>query len=266
MDTTQPTTAPDPRQGGASPPGSAARWSTTTSAIYGTAAALVFPKIFFPEGNDVRRDVAALRHLRRRVRRPADRLVPDGPHRRPARPQDGHGRHAAADGRLDVPGRLPADVRPGRACWRRSCSSLLRLLQGLSAAGEQAGANSMSFEHAPDDRRGFFTSWTLSGTQGGQVLAPARVPAARRGAARGPAADLGLADPVLAQRRRGRGRATSSGAGSTRPRRSRPRREQRRGRRARRWPCCSATTGAACCGCSSRRSSRWSTRCSRSSR
>ena len=50
---------------------------------------------------------------------------------------------------------------------------LLRLLQGLSAAGEQAGANSMSFEHSPDDRRGFFTSFTLAGTQGGQVLAPA---------------------------------------------------------------------------------------------
>ena len=31
----------------------------------------------------------------------------------------------------------------------------------------------MSFEHAPDQRRGFFTSFTLSGTQGGQVLAPA---------------------------------------------------------------------------------------------
>jgi MFS family permease len=31
----------------------------------------------------------------------------------------------------------------------------------------------MSFEHAPDKERGFFTSFTLSGTQGGQVLAPA---------------------------------------------------------------------------------------------
>jgi MFS family permease len=31
----------------------------------------------------------------------------------------------------------------------------------------------MSFEHSPDHRRGFFTSFTLSGTQGGQILAPA---------------------------------------------------------------------------------------------
>jgi MFS family permease len=46
-----------------------------------------------------------------------------------------------------------------------------RLLQGLSAAGEQAGASSLTLEHAPDDRRSFFTSWTLTGTQGGQILA-----------------------------------------------------------------------------------------------
>ena len=46
----------------------------------------------------------------------------------------------------------------------------LRFLQGLSAAGEQAGANSMSLEHAPPDRRGFFTSFTLGGTQMGLIL------------------------------------------------------------------------------------------------
>lgn len=46
-----------------------------------------------------------------------------------------------------------------------------RLLQGFSAAGEQAGASSLTLEHAPDDRRSFFTSWTLTGTQGGQILA-----------------------------------------------------------------------------------------------
>ena len=47
----------------------------------------------------------------------------------------------------------------------------LRLLQGISAAGEQAGANSMTLEHAPAHRRAFFTSFTLSGTQGGLILA-----------------------------------------------------------------------------------------------
>ncbi|GAA3504779.1 MFS transporter [Streptomyces prasinosporus] len=48
---------------------------------------------------------------------------------------------------------------------------LCRVLQGVSAAGEQASANSMTLEHAPPHRRGFFTSFTLSGTQGGQLLA-----------------------------------------------------------------------------------------------
>ncbi|BBC31576.1 MFS transporter [Streptomyces graminofaciens] len=48
---------------------------------------------------------------------------------------------------------------------------LCRVLQGISAAGEQASANSMTLEHAPSERRGFFTSFTLSGTQGGQLLA-----------------------------------------------------------------------------------------------
>ncbi|MBA8824038.1 MFS family permease [Saccharopolyspora lacisalsi] len=50
---------------------------------------------------------------------------------------------------------------------------LLRLLQGLSAAGEQAGANSMSLEHSPEHKRAYYTSFTLSGTQGGQIIATA---------------------------------------------------------------------------------------------
>jgi MFS family permease len=49
----------------------------------------------------------------------------------------------------------------------------LRLLQGFSAAGEQAAANSMSLEHAPSHRRAYYTSFTLSGTQAGQILATA---------------------------------------------------------------------------------------------
>jgi MFS family permease len=48
---------------------------------------------------------------------------------------------------------------------------LMRILQGLSAAGEQASANSMTLEHAPAHRRGYYTSFTLNGTQFGQILA-----------------------------------------------------------------------------------------------
>ncbi|ULP38308.1 MHS family MFS transporter [Mycolicibacterium rufum] len=48
---------------------------------------------------------------------------------------------------------------------------ICRLLQGLSAAGEQAGASSLTLEHSPDDQRAFYTSWTLTGTQGGLILA-----------------------------------------------------------------------------------------------
>ncbi len=46
-----------------------------------------------------------------------------------------------------------------------------RVLQGISAAAEQSGASSLTLEHAPDNRRAFFTSWTLTGTLFGNLLA-----------------------------------------------------------------------------------------------
>ena len=48
---------------------------------------------------------------------------------------------------------------------------LLRVVQGLSAGGEQAGSALLALEHAPDDKRAFYTSWTQSGTQFGNFLA-----------------------------------------------------------------------------------------------
>lgn len=47
----------------------------------------------------------------------------------------------------------------------------LRLIQGLSAGGEQGGSNSLSLEHAPQGKRGLYTSWTMQGTSLGTLLA-----------------------------------------------------------------------------------------------
>ena len=48
---------------------------------------------------------------------------------------------------------------------------VLRLVQGISAGGEQAGSALLALEHSPDDRRGFYTSWTQAGSQFGNFLA-----------------------------------------------------------------------------------------------
>ncbi|GAA1550671.1 MULTISPECIES: MFS transporter [Brevibacterium] len=50
---------------------------------------------------------------------------------------------------------------------------LCRLIQGLSAAGEQASAISVSLEHSAETKRAWTTSWTLHGTQAGTLLATA---------------------------------------------------------------------------------------------
>jgi MFS family permease len=48
---------------------------------------------------------------------------------------------------------------------------LLRVIQGLSAGGEQAGSGLLALEHAPDGKRAFYTSWTQSGASFGNFVA-----------------------------------------------------------------------------------------------
>jgi MFS family permease len=140
--------------------------------IYGTAAALVFGKVFFPTSDPATGTLLALAtfgvgYLARPVG--AVFLGHIG---------DRFGRKRVLVATLLLMGAatflvgcLPtyADIGVGAPVLLVA----LRLLQGLSAAGEQAGANSMSLEHAPDDRRAYYTSFTLSGTQAGQILATA---------------------------------------------------------------------------------------------
>ncbi|MES2262251.1 MAG: MFS transporter [Pseudomonadota bacterium] len=138
--------------------------------IYGTAAALVFGKIFFPSIDPAVATVAAFATFGvAYITRPFGAVLL-------GHIGDKYGRKKVLTFTLllmgistFLVGLLPTYDQVGIAA--PVMLVVLRMLQGLSAAGEQAGANSMTLEHAPAHRRAFFTSFTLSGTQAGLILA-----------------------------------------------------------------------------------------------
>jgi MFS family permease len=65
-------------------------------------------------------------------------------------------------------GLLPGQATIGAAA--PALLLLLRLLQGLSAGGEQAGSNALSLEHAPQGERNRYAAWTIQGTSLGTLL------------------------------------------------------------------------------------------------
>jgi MFS family permease len=140
--------------------------------IYGTAAALVFPKIFFPAGNPAAATIASLATFGvAYVARPVGSFI--------------FGHLGDTIGRKKVLvitlfgmgtatfliGLMPTYDQIGFAA--PILLLILRLCQGLAVSGEQSSASSTSLEHAPANRRAFFTSFTLAGTQGGNILASA---------------------------------------------------------------------------------------------
>jgi MFS family permease len=138
--------------------------------IYGTAAALVFPRVFFTNVDPTTGTLLALLSFGiGYIARPVGAVIL------------GHfgdriGRKTVLLFTLVLMG--SATLAIGLLPDARAIGSmapvlltLLRLLQGLSAAGEQSGSNSLTLEHASAGNRAFFTSWTLSGTQAGAILA-----------------------------------------------------------------------------------------------
>ncbi|MBA8879515.1 MFS transporter [Phyllobacterium myrsinacearum] len=138
--------------------------------IYGTAAALIFPKIFFSAADPQAAAIASFATFGvAYIARPFGAVIL-------GHIGDQFGRKKVLTFTLllmgfstFIIGCLPTYDHVG--ILAPILLVVARLLQGISAAGEQAGANSMTLEHAPPNRRAFFTSFTLSGTQAGLILA-----------------------------------------------------------------------------------------------
>ena len=140
--------------------------------IYATAAALLFPQLFFPSGDPTAAIVASLATYGvGYVARPIGAFVL-------GHWGDTHGRKnvlllcmflmgfsTMAVGLLPTYGQIGV-LAP-------ILLVILRLIQGFAVAGEISGASSMILEHAPFGRRGYFASFTLQGVQAGQIMAAA---------------------------------------------------------------------------------------------
>ncbi|CAN7368280.1 MFS transporter [Variovorax sp. LjRoot84] len=140
--------------------------------IYATAAALIFPQIFFPKGDPNIAIVASLATYGvGYVARPIGAFFL-------GHWGDTHGRKQVlilcmflmGFSTIAV-GLLPTYDQVGLLA--PVLLVICRLVQGFAVAGEISGASSMILEHAPFGRRGFFASFTLQGVQAGQILAAA---------------------------------------------------------------------------------------------
>jgi MFS family permease len=138
--------------------------------IYATAASLVFSKIFFPAGDATVALIASFATFGvAYVARPFGAVV--------------FGHLGDKIGRKNtlvltlvlmgsatfLIGALPDFNTAGY--WAPALLVLLRLMQGLSAGAETAGASALSTDEAPEGRRGFFASFAMSGISAGIVLA-----------------------------------------------------------------------------------------------
>src|SRR4051794_10019866 len=140
--------------------------------IYGTAAALVFGKVFFPEADPATGTLLSFATYGvGYVARPIGAFFM-------GHIGDKYGRKRILLLTVSLMGLatflvgcLPTYNTIGM--WARVLVVALRLLQAFSGSGGQSGANLLSVEHAPEERRAFFTSFTLGGPQAGLIIGTA---------------------------------------------------------------------------------------------
>lgn len=140
--------------------------------VYATAAALLFPQLFFPQDDPKIAIVASLGSFAvGYIARPIGAMVL-------GHWGDTHGRKAVLLFSMllmgistMVVGVLPTYRQIG--IWAPVLLVIMRLIQGFAVAGNFSGSSSMILEHAPFGRRGYFASFTLQGAQAGQLLAAA---------------------------------------------------------------------------------------------
>jgi len=138
--------------------------------VYATAASLVFSQIFFPAGDPTVALIASFATFGvAYIARPFGAIV------------FGHlGDHIGRKNTLVLTlvlmgaatfliGLLPDFNTIGY--WAPALLVLLRLMQGLSAGAETAGASALTMEESPVGRRAFFPSFAMSGISAGIVLA-----------------------------------------------------------------------------------------------
>ncbi len=138
--------------------------------IYGAAAALIFPKVFFVNLDPTTATLLSLLSFGIGfVARPVGAIIIGHFGDRLGRKTVLLFTLCLMGGSTLAIGLLPDANTIGHAA--PVILTLLRLLQGLSAAGEQSGSNSLTLEHSTAGNRAFFSSWTLSGVQAGAILA-----------------------------------------------------------------------------------------------
>ncbi|MFH0241321.1 MFS transporter [Streptomyces sp. HK10] len=140
--------------------------------LYGSAAALVFDKLFFPESDPlVGTLLAFLTYAVGFVARPVGALVFGHYGDRLGRKKLLVISLLLMGGATFAIGLLPTHAQLGSAA--AVLLTVLRLVQGFALGGEWGGAVLLVSEHGDARRRGFWASWPQTGAPAGQLLATA---------------------------------------------------------------------------------------------